>query len=105
MLDKKLTNVNLNNVIKAQALLKIIANKQRLLILCKLKQKESSVNELSEFLNLSQPATSQHLALMRKEGLVSTRQSQQSIYYAINSSAVGDIIEVLYKHYCQEDCN
>lgn len=48
---------------EASKLLKLLANEKRLLILCKLSEsEETSVTELSKFVNLSQSALSQHLA-------------------------------------------
>lgn len=96
-----MNNKHLTSVIKAESVLKIIANKHRLLILCKLKDAPACVNELSDFLHLSQPSTSQHLAIMRKEDIVTTKQEQQTIYYYLKSQSIVDIINVLYLHYCQ----
>ena len=82
-----------NNEIKQQAtngshLFKAMANRHRLLILCCIKQREYSVGELEKITNLRQSALSQHLARLRRDGLVETRRSAQIIYYRLpNNSA------------------
>lgn len=81
-------------------LLKIIANEKRLMILCLINQKEISVNDLAKFVNLSQSALSQHLALMREHGFVKTRRKHHTVFYSLASKEIKDIIKVLHKHYC-----
>jgi len=90
---------------QAARFLKNISNEQRLLILCILHEKELSVGQLNDMLpKLSQSALSQHLALLRKEGLVSTRRDSQTIYYKLSSNQVSEIIHLLHKLYCKEGC-
>ena len=91
---------NIEGVLKATALLKTIANKNRLMILCQIKEEELTVTDLYKSMNLSQSAISQHLALMRKEGFVKTRREQKNIYYSISSKEIKDIINTLYKNFC-----
>lgn len=86
---------------KASQLLKLLANENRLLILCKLSEVgEISVTELSEHIKLSQSALSQHLAKMREQGIVSTRRESQSIFYRIDNSDVAKIMQTLHDIYC-----
>ncbi|MCA8887170.1 MAG: winged helix-turn-helix transcriptional regulator, partial [Hyphomonadaceae bacterium] len=59
--------------VEAARLLKLLANEQRLTVLCRLSGSELSVTELGEYVNLSQSALSQHLAKLRADGLVATR--------------------------------
>ncbi len=65
----------------AEHFLKLLANKYRLMVLCELHDGERSVGELQARMDLSQSALSQHLALLREEGLVVTRREAQTIYY------------------------
>ena len=65
------------------AFLKVVANPQRLLLLCRLREGEASVTELIGLFNLSQSSVSQHLARMREGGLVQTRRENTTIYYRI----------------------
>ena len=70
-----------------------MANYHRLLILCCLKEQEYSVGELEEIVSLSQSALSQHLARLRKDKLVETRRSAQTIYYSLPQNQARKILE------------
>jgi DNA-binding transcriptional ArsR family regulator len=85
---------------EAEELLKAIANRHRLTILCQLIDGERSVGELASFLSLRDSTVSQHLALLRKDGLVSTRRDGQTIWYAIDSAPARKLLETLYQIYC-----
>lgn len=85
---------------RASALLKSLANRHRLLILCRLSQQESSVGELAELLGIRDANVSQHLALLRREGLVTARREGQTIWYAICSPPARMLVEALYRAYC-----
>lgn len=80
---------------KATALLKALANDNRLRILCLLEANELSVSELNQQLSLSQSALSQHLAILRRESLVSTRRASQTIYYSLEGEHARRIIATL----------
>lgn len=99
----------LKQVAAASALLKQLANENRLLILCSLVSGELSVGELNERLPLSQSALSQHLASLRQAELVQTRRQGQAIYYQLakpDSSQTQNpaiaVIETLQSIYCPE---
>ena len=80
---------------EAGALLKAMGNERRLLILCHLAEGEKSVGELEEMIDLSQSALSQHLARLRKDGLVQTRRKAQTIFYSIDSAAAAAVMQAL----------
>jgi DNA-binding transcriptional ArsR family regulator len=84
----------------ASDLLKALANRHRLLIICQLIDGERSVGDLAEFLDLRDSTVSQHLALLRKDGLVSARRDAQTIYYSIASDPAREILTALYRVYC-----
>lgn len=86
----------------AAQLLKTLANENRLLILCKLAEGELSVGELNARVPLSQSALSQHLSVLRREGLVSTRREAQTIYYSLAGGPAMDVINTLHGIYCCE---
>ena len=73
------------NADEAARLLKILANGQRLRVLCLLIGGELSVGQINERIDLSQSALSQHLAKLRDDGLVKTRRESQTIYYRLSS--------------------
>ncbi len=89
------------NARKASALLKAMSNERRLLILCHLAHGEKSVGELERLIGLSQSALSQHLARLRRDRLVDTRRSAQTIFYALAGREAGAIMETLYSLYCE----
>lgn len=82
--------------------LKLMANSNRLMVLCHLLDGEMSVGELNSHLPLSQSALSQHLALLRNSGMVTTRRDQQTIYYALASQEVHAVMGTLYEQFCQQ---
>jgi ArsR family transcriptional regulator, virulence genes transcriptional regulator len=84
----------------AAGLLKALANEQRLMILCNLTEGELSVGELNERLPLSQSALSQHLAVLREEGIVATRREAQVIRYSLQPGAAAQVIGLLHDIYC-----
>lgn len=87
----------------AAQLLKALGNEKRLMLLCLLVEGERSVGELNARLDLSQSALSQHLALLRQDGLVTTRREAQSIYYSLASGPAQAIIATLHGIYCGDD--
>jgi DNA-binding transcriptional ArsR family regulator len=85
---------------QASDLLKALSNRHRLLIVCQLIDGERSVGELAGFLDLRDSTVSQHLALLRKDGLVSARRDGQTIYYSIASEPAREILKTLYQVFC-----
>jgi len=79
----------------AAAVLKAMANAQRLKILCLLVERELSVGEMEGFVGLSQSALSQHLAKLRQDKLVRTRRDRQTIYYTLNGRTALAIMTAL----------
>ncbi len=88
----------------AEGLLKAVANRRRLTILCELSRGERSVTALGEAIGLSQSALSQHLARLRADHIVATRRESQTIYYSLASESVRKLIDLLYQLYCAPEC-
>ena len=84
----------------AATLLKALANKNRLMVLCILSQGELSVSDLLEKVPLGQSALSQHLAVLRRDGLVQTRRQSQTIFYSLADPKASEIIRLLHTMYC-----
>ena len=84
----------------AATMLKAIANESRILILYNLEGKELSVTDLNDYLDLSQSALSQHLAVLRKDGLVKTRRESQTIFYSLSDIRASRVIKTLHELYC-----
>lgn len=85
---------------EAAQLLKALANEHRLLILCHLAEGEKSVGELNERVALSQSALSQHLSVLRRDGLVETRRQAQTIYYRLANGPATRVVATLHDVYC-----
>lgn len=86
---------------EAAGLLKLLANENRLLILCRLViAGEMSVGDLAEAVELSQSALSQHLARMREDGLVATRREAQTVFYRIADPNAARLLALLKNIYC-----
>jgi DNA-binding transcriptional ArsR family regulator len=88
---------------QAVSTLKLLANEDRLVLLCQLSQGEQCVSELEESLGIRQPTLSQQLGVLREHGLVSTRRQGKHIYYTVASAEVMEILQVLYKLYCPKE--
>jgi len=86
---------------EAANLMRALSSPHRLMILCELSQGERSVGQLERVVPLRQSALSQHLAKLRRDGLVSTRRESQTIYYTLADPAVAEVIGVLHDIYCQ----
>ena len=85
------------------AMLKALSNPRRLLLLCKLAEKGSlNVGQLAAEIGLSQSAVSQHLALMRDEGLVAFDRAGQTLHYRIADERLNELLGSLYRIYCTE---
>jgi ArsR family transcriptional regulator, virulence genes transcriptional regulator len=85
---------------EAANLLRAMASEHRLMVLCSLVQGEMSVSQLLEKVPLAQSALSQHLAVLRRERLVSTRRDGQTVYYGLKPGPALGVIKVLYDNYC-----
>jgi DNA-binding transcriptional ArsR family regulator len=84
----------------ASGLLKALANRHRLLIVCQLSEKERSVGELVDLLKVRDSTVSQHLALLRRDGVVTARRDGQTIWYSIGSAPARELVRTLYRVYC-----
>lgn len=85
---------------QASDLLKALSNRHRLLIICQLVDGERSVGELAASLGLRDSTVSQHLALLRKDSLVTARRDGQTVYYSIASEPAREVLKTLYQVYC-----
>ncbi|MFD2366284.1 metalloregulator ArsR/SmtB family transcription factor [Pseudoduganella sp. GCM10020061] len=85
---------------QACALLKVLGNPDRLMLLCQLTQGEYCVSELETMLGIAQPTLSQQLGILREEDLVSTRREGKQIFYRIDSNEALAVMQVLYQQFC-----
>lgn len=84
----------------ASDLLRSLGNPTRLMILCRLTEAECSVGDLVALLGIRDSTVSQHLALLRKDGLVQARREGQTIRYSLASTPARQVLETLFMIYC-----
>lgn len=87
---------------KASNLLKVLSNRDRLMLLCQLSQGELCVSDLEKTLGMQQPTLSQQLTVLRQEQLVSTRREGKQIFYSIASEEAMAVMQLLYQLYCKQ---
>ena len=85
---------------QACALLKVLGNPDRLMLLCQLTQGEYCVSDLEALLGIGQPTLSQQLGVLREERLVSTRREGKQIFYRSDSTEALAVMQVLYQQFC-----
>ncbi len=96
-MKRKKKRLSRNIVEPASRLMKAMSNRHRLETLLLLSQGEYSVGELRVEIGLSNSGFSQHLAILRREGLVRTRREAQKIYYSLAAPGVEELLaRVLY---------
>jgi DNA-binding transcriptional ArsR family regulator len=88
---------------KAVGALKVLANEDRLLLLCQLSQGEMCVSDLEQALDIHQPTLSQQLGVLRGEGVVNTRREGKSIFYSVADASMLEILALLYRLYCPKE--
>lgn len=89
----------LEAVAESAGLLKALGNSKRLEIVCILRESEKKVGELEKIIGISQSALSQHLAVLRTAGIVSTRRDAQSVYYSLSDDRCRSLLDLLDKLY------
>ena len=87
----------------ACALLKALAHPHRLILICQLVDGEKSVGELADLLALRDSTVSQHLSVLRKDGLVASRRDGQTIWYSIRNRTALEVVELLYQNFCSRN--
>ena len=85
---------------EATGVLRVLANEDRLLLLCRISQGECCVSDLEEALGIHQPTLSQQLGVLRDEGLVSTRRAGKFVFYSVTSAQALELLRLLHRLYC-----
>ncbi|MEG0292483.1 MAG: metalloregulator ArsR/SmtB family transcription factor [Anaerovoracaceae bacterium] len=81
-------------------LLKVLANENRLLILCELSKEPQCVGSLLEKLNISQSGLSQHLSILKANGILDHTKKAQNVIYSLKDERVIKLLDVLNDTYC-----
>lgn len=87
-----------NELYDLAELFKVFGDSTRIRILYALYEKEISVNELAEELNMTQSAVSHQLKILKVNDLVKSRRSGKQIYYQLADEHVKVIIEMGKQH-------
>ena len=87
----------------AVSALKVLANQERLLLLCQLSQGEMCVSDLEEELDIHQPTLSQQLGVLRNQGVVATRKEGKNVFYSVADPALLEVLALVYKLYCTKE--
>ena len=85
------------------ALLKTLANRNRLMIVCALVDGEYAVGQIEEELGIRQPTLSQQLTILREAGIVATRREAKQIFYRLTEQKAARLVEALHAIFCAED--
>ncbi|MHC1721004.1 MAG: ArsR/SmtB family transcription factor [Clostridiaceae bacterium] len=93
----------MENAKEIAGLLKVLANENRLLIVCYLSEAPMTVSNLhSKLSNLTQSAISQHLAILKAHRILDSKKCGLSITYSIYDQRIKSVIQVLKENYCKE---
>lgn len=84
-------------------LLKTMAHPLRLKILCLLQDKEMTVGDLHKEVQTTNANVSQHLSILRNQGIISYRKDANFIYNRISEGRVTDLIKTMRELFCQEE--
>ncbi|MBN9468717.1 MAG: helix-turn-helix transcriptional regulator [Bosea sp.] len=84
-------------------LLRTLANRNRLMLVCTLVEGEYSVGQLEEMLGIRQPTLSQQLTVLREAGLVETRRDAKQIFYRLTAAKAARLVETLHQIFCTEE--
>lgn len=101
-MDNKLALIH-EKATEVSALLKLIAHKDRMVVLCLLADGEMSVSELREHTKLSQSAFSQHLGVLRKNNLVKIRKSSQQVFYSLADERINLLFVAMQQAFCPDE--
>src|SRR4249919_709993 len=89
--------VDFINLKKAAMILRALNHKLRQQIIRILDEnKKLTVTELYVQLRLEQSVASQHLAILRRAGVVKTERDGKFIHYTINPDRIGDIMKTVH---------
>ena len=86
---------------KACKLMRVMANADRLMLLCQLSQGEKSVGQLELILDIHQPTLSQQLTVLREAELVVARREGKNMIYSISSESALAVMQVLSQQICR----
>ena len=85
-------------VLRLQAeLCKAMSDAKRLQIIQELRNGEKSVNELARILEIKQSNTSQHLAVLRRVGVILPRKDGNIVYYRLADTKIAEACDMVHE--------
>ncbi|MGU3576527.1 ArsR/SmtB family transcription factor [Brucellaceae bacterium C25G] len=84
-----------HSVTTATALLKLIANANRLAIVCYLMEQQAQVGELEAELRIAQPSLSQQLTILREAGAITCQREGKNMIYSVTDPRVEELVYCL----------
>ena len=88
------------NIEQASAAMQAIAHPVRLKILCLINSAELSVLEIVDAVGTSQSNISQHLAVLRDNGILAARKDANKVFYRIGDPRVLQMIALTRQIFC-----
>ena len=88
---------------RVAAMLKTMSHPIRLKILCLLQEKEMTVGDIRDEVKTTNANVSQHLAILRAQGILGTRKDANFIYNRIQDGRVVELISSMRQLFCRGD--
>lgn len=85
---------------RASRSLKAMSHPLRLKILCTLGGQEVSVQDIVDRVGTSQSNISQHLAILRDKGILSSRKDANRVYYKVVDARTLQLISMMRNVFC-----
>ncbi len=85
------------------SLLKSIAHPIRLKILCLLQEKEMTVGEIRNEAETTHANISQHLSILRNQGVIDFRKDSNFIYNRIADERITELMKTMRILFCQKE--
>jgi len=101
-LDCYKTKKSKNNLNQMTEFLRVVAEPNRLKILCLLQKQEQCVCQIWQFLDLPQNLISHHLKVLKEFGLIGSKKEGTKVFYFLNKKAVKRYTKLLNKFLNQE---
>lgn len=91
-----------NDIDRASRSLKAMSHPLRLKILCILGNQEVSVQDIVDQVGTSQSNISQHLAILREKGILSSTKQANRVYYRVSDSGILRLIGMMRELFCKQ---
>lgn len=88
---------------RASRSLKAMSHPLRLKILCTLSDQEVSVQDIVEQVGTSQSNISQHLAILRDKGILTSRKDANRVFYKVSDSRTLQLIGMMRQVFCSHE--